>query len=58
LETEKKKAKYENFKNILFERERKRWENMDLDYAKSNNKMFINKEKILVGKKNHPGYNN
>ena len=29
---------------------------MDLDYAKSENKMFINKEKIMVGKKNHPGY--
>jgi len=28
---------------------------MDLDYAKTENKMFINKEKILVGKKNNPG---
>ncbi len=54
-ESEKKRQKYENFKNVLFERERKRWEQMDLDYARTENKMFINKEKILVGKKNHPG---
>jgi len=55
-EVEKKKQKYENYKNLLFERERRRWENMDLDYVKNENKICINKEKVLVGKKNNPGY--
>ena len=42
-------------KNLLFERERKRWEKMDYDYVKSENKAILNKEKNLVGRKNNPG---
>ena len=53
---EKRKRMYENFKNNLFDRERKRWERMDYDYLKEENRIIINKEKNLVGRKNQPGY--
>lgn len=55
-EQERKKLRFENMKNLLFERERKRWEKMDYDYVKNENKVIINKEKNLVGRKNNPGY--
>lgn len=54
-ENERKKMRYENLKNILFDRERKRWERMDYDYLKNENKVIINKEKNMVGRKNNPG---
>ena len=53
---ERKKMRNETLKNMLFERERKRWERMDYDYLKNENKIVINKEKNLVGRKNNPGY--
>ena len=53
---ERKKQKYENFKNILFERERKRWEKMDYEFLKNESKVVVNKEKNMVGRKNNPGY--
>ena len=53
---EKKIQRFENMKNLLFERERKRWERMDYDYIKNENKAVINKEKNMVGRKNNPGY--
>lgn len=56
-ENERKKNRYENLKNILFDRERKRWEKMDYDYLKNENKIIMNKEKNIVGRKNNPGYN-
>lgn len=46
---------YENFKNNLFEREKKRWERMDYEYLKEENRIIINKEKNLVCNKNQPG---
>jgi hypothetical protein len=52
---EKKKVRYESMKNLLFEREKKRWEKMDYEYIKNENKVIINKEKNLVGRKNNPG---
>ena len=54
-EKERKQMRFESLKNILFERERKRWERMDFDYLKSENKIIINKEKNMVGRKNNPG---
>jgi len=54
-QNEKKKQRFENLKNILFERESKRWERMDYDYLKNENKVVVNKEKNLVGRKNNPG---
>ncbi len=54
-ENERKKLRVENMKNLLFERERKRWEKMDYDFVKNENKAIINKEKNLVGRKNNPG---
>jgi len=54
-EHERKMNRMENMKNLLFERERKRWEKMDYDYVKSENKAILNKEKNLVGRKNNPG---
>ena len=51
----KKKERYQTLQNILFDRERKRWEKMDYDYLKNENKVMMNKEKILVGRKNNPG---
>ena len=54
-EQERKRNRMENMKNLLFERERKRWEKMDYDYVKSENKAILNKEKNLVGRKNNPG---
>jgi hypothetical protein len=53
---EKKKLRYESMKNVLFERERKRWERMDFEYIRDENKIIINKEKNMVGRKNNPGY--
>ena len=46
---------YQNKKNILYERERKRWEKMDYEYLKAENKIMMNKERNLVGRKNNPG---
>jgi hypothetical protein len=54
-ENERKKMHYENVKNILFDRERKRWERMDYEYLKGENKVVLNKEKNMVGRKNNPG---
>ena len=54
-DSEKKKMRYEVSKNILFERERKRWERMDFEYLKNENKIVSNKEKSIVGRKNNPG---
>ena len=54
-EKERKQMRFESLKNILFDRERKRWERMDFDYLKSENKIIINKEKNMVGRKNNPG---
>ena len=51
----KKKERYQTLQNILFDRERKRWEKMDYDYLKNENKVMMNKEKNLVGRKNNPG---
>jgi hypothetical protein len=47
---------YENFKNMLFEREQKRWERMDYEYLREENKRVVNQEKNLVGRRNNPGY--
>ena len=55
-ESERKKERFENFKNVLFEREKKRWEKMDYDYLKNENKIILNKEKNIIGRKNNPGY--
>jgi len=55
-DNERRKMRYEISKNILFERERKRWEKMDYDYLKNENKIVTNKEKNMVGRKNNPGY--
>ncbi len=55
-EVERKKSRYENLKNILFDRERKRWEKMDYDYLRNENKVIMNKEKNIVGRKNNAGY--
>ena len=54
-EVDKRKNRYENYKNVLFDRETKRWEKMEYDYIKTENKIIGNKEKVLVGKKNNPG---
>ena len=55
IEHERKKEMYQNKKNQLYERERKRWERMDYEYLKEENKIMMNKEKNLVGRKNNPG---
>jgi hypothetical protein len=55
IEHERKKEMYQNKKNQLYERERKRWERMDYKYLKAENKVMMNKEKNLVGRKNNPG---
>ena len=55
IEHERKKEIYQNRKNQLYERERKRWERMDYEYLKAENKIMMNKEKNLVGRKNNPG---
>ena len=52
---ERKKEMYQNKKNQLYERERKRWEKMDYEYLKAENKIMMNKERNLVGRKNNPG---
>ncbi len=54
-ENDRKKDRYENLKNILFDRERKRWEKMDYDYIRNENKIILNKERNIVGRKNNPG---
>lgn len=54
-ENERKKNRFENLKNILFDRERKRWEKMDYDYLRNENKIIMNKEKNIVGRKNNAG---
>jgi hypothetical protein len=46
---------YENFKNSLFDREKNRWQRMDYEYLKEENKIILNKEKNLVGRKNQAG---
>jgi hypothetical protein len=48
---------YENFKNALFDREKKRWDRMDYQYLRDENKIIYNHEKSLLGRKNNPGYN-
>ena len=55
IEHERKKEMYQNKKNQLYERERKRWEKMDYEYLKAENKIMMNKERNLVGRKNNPG---
>ena len=55
IEHERKKEMYQNKKYQLYERERKRWERMDYEYLKAENKVMMNKEKNLVGRKNNPG---
>ena len=52
---ERKKEMYQTKKNQLYERERKRWEKMDYEYLKAENKIMMNKERNLVGRKNNPG---
>ena len=52
---ERKKEMYQTKKNQLYERERKRWERMDYEYLKAENKIMMNKERNLVGRKNNPG---
>jgi hypothetical protein len=52
---ELKRARNENVRNILFEKEQRRWEKMDYEYMKELNKAMLNKEKNIVGKKNNPG---
>jgi hypothetical protein len=54
IEHERKKEMYQNKKNQLYERERKRWERMDYEYLKAENKIMMNKERNLVGRKNNP----
>ena len=55
IEHERKKEMYQNKKSQLYERERKRWERMDYEYLKAENKIMMNKERNLVGRKNNPG---
>ena len=55
IEHERKKEMYQNRKTILYERERKRWEKMDYEYLKAENRIMMNKERNLVGRKNNPG---
>ena len=55
IEHERKKEMYQNRKNQLYERERKRWEKMDYEYLRAENKIMMNKERNLVGRKNNPG---
>ena len=55
IEHERRKEMYQNKKNQLYERERKRWEKMDYEYLKAENKIMMNKERNLVGRKNNPG---
>ena len=55
IEHERKKEIYQNKKSQLYERERKRWEKMDYEYLKAENKIMMNKERNLVGRKNNPG---
>ena len=55
IDHQKKKERYLTLQNILFDRERKRWEKMDYDYLRKENKSRMNKEKNLVGRKNNPG---
>jgi hypothetical protein len=46
---------YENFKNNLFEREKKRWDRMDFEYLRDENKIIVNHERSMVGRKNNAG---
>ena len=55
IEHERKKEMYQNKKSQIYERERKRWEKMDYEYLKAENKIMMNKERNLVGRKNNPG---
>ena len=55
IQHERKKEMYQTKKNQLYERERKRWEKMDYEYLKAENKIMMNKERNLVGRKNNPG---
>ena len=55
IEHEKKKEWYQNKKTQLYDRERKRWERMDYEYLREENKIMMNKERNLVGRKNNPG---
>ena len=55
IQHERKKEMYQTKKNQLYERERKRWERMDYEYLKAENRIMMNKEKNLVGRKNNPG---
>ncbi len=45
----------EQLRNIMFDKEQKRWEKMDFEYMRELNKAMLNKEKNIVGKKNNPG---
>ena len=55
IQHERKKEMYQAKKTQLYERERKRWEKMDYEYLKAENRIMMNKEKNLVGRKNNPG---
>jgi hypothetical protein len=52
---EKRKKMYENVKKSLFDREIKRWQRMDYEYLKEENRIIHNKEINLVGRKNQLG---
>ena len=54
-EIEKRKNKYKFRQNNFLERERKRWERLDYDYLKTENRNMMNNERNLVGRKNNPG---
>ena len=47
IQHERKKEMYQTKKNQLYERERKRWEKMDYEYLKAENKIMMNKESSL-----------
>ena len=52
---EKRRKRNETIREIIFEKEQRRWERMDYEYMKELNKAMLNKEKNIVGKKNNPG---
>jgi hypothetical protein len=55
IDKDRKKQMYENFKNSLFDRDKKRWDRMNNDYIKEEDKIKQNREHNLVGRKNQPG---
>jgi hypothetical protein len=55
FENDKKRRRMEQLRNIMFDKEQKRWEKMDFEYMRELNKAMLNKEKNIVGKKNNPG---